>query len=262
MSIKVDQYWWKDLFDDIYLLTDARSIENEELTRQEVNYLEKTILVDKSASILDMCGGQGRHSLELSRRGFMHLAVLDYSKYLVGLGKSRANKEGLITFFIRSDARNCGLRSFSFQFVLIMASSFGYFPDEAENQQILNEVYRLLKPWGKMFLDLPNRDYVLKNFKPYSSHTVNEDLTATRERELEDDIIYSREIVTSKTKGFIRDKTYCIRLYSPEKISDLVQSVGFSAITCESDFMNRETKGDYGNMTNRMIVIAEKPNTS
>ena len=42
MDYQIDHDWWKDLFDDIYLLTDARSVCDEGLTREEVNFLEET----------------------------------------------------------------------------------------------------------------------------------------------------------------------------------------------------------------------------
>ncbi len=258
MNIQVDDNWWQELFDEIYLLTDARSVCDEKLTRQEVDILVETLELDKSASILDLCGGHGRHSLELSRRGFQKVTVLDYSGYLVELGEKRAKEEGLDTIFIQGDARNTGLPGQSFRFIIIMASSFGYFVNEDENKKILNEAFRLLLPKGTLLLDLPDRDYVLQNFTPFSCHRVNEELTVNRERKLGDDIIYSRETVRSQKWGCLRDRTYCTRLYSPEKISDLLSSAGFSSVSCEKDFMNREAEGDYGCMTNRMIVMARK----
>jgi len=258
MNIQADDNWWQDLFDEIYLMTDARSVCDEKLTCQEVDFLEETLNLDKSASILDLCGGQGRHSLELSRRGYKNITVLDYSKYLIDLGKERAKEEGLNTIFIQGDARNTGLPGQSFQFIIIMASSFGYFVNEDENKKILNEAFRLLMPEGTLLLDLPDRDYVLQNFKPFSRHKVNEDITVSRERELRDDIIYSRETVTSKKGGCIRDSTYCTRLYSSEKITDLMYSAGFPAVICKRNFMNREAEGDYGCMTNRMLVTAKR----
>ena len=258
MTIQVDDNLWQELFDEIYLLTDARSICDEKLTCQEVDFLEETLDLDKSASILDLCGGQGRHSLELSRRGFMNVTVLDYSRYLVDLGGKRAKQEGLNTVFIQGDARNTGLPGQSFKVIIIMASSFGYFVNEDENKRILNEAFRLLMSEGTLLLDLPNRDYVLQNFTPFSCHKVNEDITVSRERELRGDIVYSREMVISPKRGCIRDKTYCIRLYSPEKLSDLMYSVGFSSILCKKDFMSRQAEGDYGCMTNRMIVTAKR----
>jgi len=258
MSIQVDDNWWQNLFDEIYLMTDARSVCDEKLTFQEVDFLIDTLRLDKSTSILDLCGGHGRHSLELSRRGFKNVTVLDYSRYLIDLGKERAKEEKINTVFIQGDARNTNLPGQNFQFIIIMASSFGYFVNEEENKKILKEAFRLLMPKGTLLLDLPDKDYVLQNFKPFSCHKVNADITVRRERELSDDVIYSRETVTSKRRGCIRDRTYCTRLYSPEKISDLMYSAGFSSITCKRNFMNRETEGDYGCMTNRMIVTAKK----
>ncbi len=258
MSIQVDNNWWKYFFDEIYLLTDARSVCNEKLTSREVNFLEETLDLDKSAAILDLCGGQGRHSLELSRRGFTNVTVLDYSKYLLDLGGKSAKQEKLNTAFIHGDARNTGLPGQSFQFIIIMASSFGYFVNDNENRKILNEAFRLLMSHGTLLLDLPDRDYVRQNFNPLSCHKVNKDITVRRERELIDDIIYTRETVMSEKKGCIRDGTYCTRLYSLEKISDLLYSVGFSSITCKKGFMRRKAEGDYGCMTNRMMVTAKK----
>ena len=258
MSIQVDNNWWKYFFDEIYLLTDARSVCDEKFTSREVNFLEETLALDKSAPILDLCGGQGRHSLELSRRGFANVTVLDYSKYLLDLGEKRAKEEKLNTVFIQGDARNAGLHGQSFQFIIIMASSFGYFVNDNENRKILNEAFRLLMSHGTLLLDLPDRDYVRQNFNPLSCHKVNKDITVRRERELIDDIIYTRETVISEKRGCIQDRTYCTRLYSLGKISDLLYSVGFSSITCKKGVMSREAEGDYGCMTNRTTVTAKR----
>jgi hypothetical protein len=35
-------------------------------------------------------------------------------------------------------------------------------------------------------------------------------------------------------------------------------SAGFSSVICQENFMNREAEGDYGCMTNRMLVTAKK----
>lgn len=258
MGIHVDSDWWKDIFDDIYLLTDARSVCDEVLTGKEVNFIERALDLEKTASILDLCGGQGRHSLELSRRGFLNVTVVDYSRHLIGLGLERAKLEGLNTIFVQADARNTGLPAQTFNYIIIMAGSFGYFIQEEENIKILREAFRLLMPNGTILLDLPDREHVLKNFTPFSSHKVNEAITVSRERELGDDIIYGRETVTSEKNACIRVKTYCIRLYSQEKISGLIRSSGFSSFTCTRNFMNRKAEGDFGCMTNRMIVTARK----
>ena len=256
--VNVDHDWWKTLFDEMYLITDARSVCDEGLTCREVDFLVEVLRPEKSWPILDLCGGQGRHSLELSRRGFQDVTVLDYSKTLIDMGKESALKEGLNTRFIRKDARGTGLLLQSFRLVMIMASSFGYFIDEGENDKILRESFRLLMPKGVLFLDLPNREHVLNNFNPQSWHEASEDILVCRQRRVAEDIIYSREMVISKMRGMIRDASYCVRLYSPEKITTMLTSAGFSSVTMQKDFVSHEKRVDYGLMTNRMLVFADK----
>ena len=256
--VRVDPDWWKTLFDEIYLITDARSVCDEQLTSREVDFLVQTLNLDKSWPILDLCGGHGRHSLELSRRGFNDVTVLEYSKVLIDQGIERAQKEGLNTTFVRKDARNTGFPSRVFRIIIVMGSSFGYIIDEKENERILCEAFRLLMPEGSLLLDLPNREYVLRNFTPHSWHEANDEIVVCRQRRLDDDIIYSREMVISKDKGLIREANYSTRLYSPEKITALLTSAGFDSITFPDTFVSNERKGDYGLMSNRMIVIAGK----
>jgi len=258
MTIAVDTDWWKHIFDATYLLTDGRSVCDDELTRSEVDFIEETLRPQRSDPILDLCGGQGRHSLELSSRGFTDVTVLDYSQYLIDCGEKQARQEELGTVFIRGDARDTGLPRERFKFVIVMASSFGYFADDEENGKIVGEAFRVLMDGGTLLLDLPNRDYVLRNFKPSSQHRITDDIVVRRERELSDDVIYSREIVMSERRGCIRDQQYLTCLYSAERISALLHGAGFSSVTCRKDFMNRDATGDYGSMTNRMVVTAQK----
>lgn len=254
----IDPDWWKKIFDETYLITDARSVCDEDLTCREVDLIEDLLNLDKSLPILDLCGGQGRHSLELSRRGYQDVTVLDYSKVLINKGKNTASQEGLSTQFIQNDARATGLAEDSYQFILIMASSLGYFIEEAENVKILQECFRLLRARGSLLLDLPDKKYVENNLLPQSWHEADQDLICCRQRVLENDIVYSRELVLSRKHGFIRDETYCTRLYSPEQIGEMLEQVGFSRIEVKTDIINREQNGNYGCMTNRMVVIAEK----
>ncbi len=77
MPIEVDPDWWKTMFDDVYLLTDARSVCDETLTRLEVDVVCELLPIKSSHNILDLCGGHGRHSFELYRRGFSSCTLLD-----------------------------------------------------------------------------------------------------------------------------------------------------------------------------------------
>ena len=258
MKYLADENWWMSIFDDVYLQTDARSVCDDHLTREEVNFLEKGLKVSKHWQILDLCGGQGRHALELSRRGFLNITVFDYSGYLLLNGKQKAAGEDLAVTFIRGDARYIGLQDGGFDFIMLMGSSFGYFIREGENRKILTESFRLLMPQGLILLDLPDKNHVINNFKPRAHHRVNNQLEVNRERKLEEDVIYCREKVVDASGQCIRDKLYCTRLYSQQHIQDILQDVGFREVRFKTDFMRRDKLGDYGSMTNRMLVLASK----
>jgi len=258
MKHLADENWWMSIFDNVYLQTDARSVCDDHLTRQEVNFLEKGLNISKHWQILDLCGGQGRHALELSRRGFINITVFDYSGYLLLNGKQNAAAEKLAVTFVRGDARCIGLQEGGFDFIMLMGSSFGYFIREGENRKILTESFRLLMPQGFILLDLPDKNHVIDNFKSRTHHRVNNQLEVIRERKLEKDVIYCREKVMNASNNCIRDNVYCTRLYSQQHIQDILQDVGFRDVRFKIDFMRRDKLGDYGCMTNRMIVLARK----
>jgi hypothetical protein len=111
---------------------------------------------------------------------------------------------------------------------------------------------------GKLLLDLPDRAHVHENFNPQSWHEANEDVVVCRQRSLADEALTCREMVISKTKGLIRDETYRISLYSRERIEAMLKSAGFGRIFIQKDAPSHDEDGDYGCMTNRMIVIAQK----
>ena len=57
--IRVEHDWWKTLFDEVYLVTDAPFVCNPALTKREVDVIENALGLYPAAHILDVCGGQG-----------------------------------------------------------------------------------------------------------------------------------------------------------------------------------------------------------
>lgn len=257
--MRIKRNWWKGFFNEIYLAADARSVCNATLTRQEVDLIEEALDLDKDARILDMCGGHGRHSLELARRGFRYLTVLDFSNCLIKLGRKTTKEAGLDVKFICRDARFTRLKAGGFCAIFIMGNSFGYFPHERGNIRILREAHRLLKRGGKLLLDLAEPDYVRKNLKPLTWHEADKDIIVCRKRQLQGDIVKAREIVVSKSRGLLRDGCYCERIYDKDKIARLLSIAGFENLSIKRNISLHGKGEDYGLLTSRMIVTAAKP---
>jgi D-alanine-D-alanine ligase len=258
--IRVEHDWWKTLFDEVYLVTDAPFVCNPALTKREVDVIENALGLYPAAHILDVCGGQGRHALELARRGYQHLTVLDYSDFLLDRGRWEAAAAGVNVTFCQGDARDMSLPTDGFDVALLMAQSFGFFVDAADDRRVLAEVARILTAGGYFLLDLVDRDIALRHFCPESWHEATEDIVVCWKRELVQDVIRVRELVVSKTTGMLRDRAYAERLYSPESIRQLLIDVGFHDIVIQHGaFVYDPDQGtDYGLATNRMLVTAVK----
>jgi len=259
MTIEVDPEWWKTLFDEFYLLTDARSVCDDEITRREVDLICQLLPISSTHRVLDLCGGHGRHSLELSRRGFGRCTLVDYSEFLLAHAKSQAKKYNYAINCIQADARNMGFASRTFNHALIMGNSLGYLPDPSADWRILIESKRVLKPGGWILIDLAEGGAVRNKFKPEAWHEIGEDTLVCRRRELRADRVSVREMVVSKSTGLIRDRTYSIRFYEPAKISELLEEAGFKRVKTITDFSPHRDKGDYGFMNHRMIATGRCP---
>jgi D-alanine-D-alanine ligase len=71
---------------------------------------------------------------------------LDRSRYLIRKAKAKAKEENLPVRFREGDARNLPYPSDTFDFVMIVGNSFGYFDNPNDDVRILREVFRVLKP--------------------------------------------------------------------------------------------------------------------
>ncbi|MDY6959203.1 MAG: methyltransferase domain-containing protein, partial [Halobacteriota archaeon] len=97
--------WWRRIFNSTYLKTDADVVDDQSITAQEIEAFSLALKLSPQDRILDLCCGQGRHSLELTREGFENVEGLDRSRYLIQRARSSAKKENLKVVFREGDAR-------------------------------------------------------------------------------------------------------------------------------------------------------------
>lgn len=88
----VNPDWWKKIFNSLYLKTDADIVDDQDITRKEIDIFYPILGLGPESHVLDLCCGQGRHSLELARRGVRNVEGLDRSHYLIHRAKNSAKK--------------------------------------------------------------------------------------------------------------------------------------------------------------------------
>ncbi|MFX1357378.1 MAG: methyltransferase domain-containing protein [Promethearchaeota archaeon] len=255
----VKKDWWKKIFNAYYLKTDGDVVEDQKITSFEINYFSKIIDIKPENRILDLCCGQGRHSIELAKRGFENVEGLDRSRYLIHKAKTLSKKEGLTCRFREGDARKLPYPPDSFDVIFILGNSFGYFESVNDDFKVLKEVYRTLRPWGKLLIDITDGDWVKNNFQARSWEWIDKNLFVCRERSLSIDKqrLISREVINDVNKGVLVDQFYAERLYSQSSISELLEKAGFSEVTFHGTIKpDSQRDQDLGMMERRIIVSA------
>jgi D-alanine-D-alanine ligase len=251
--------WWRNIFNYLYLKTDADVVDDLNITRKEVDLFSTILNLSTDDTILDLCCGQGRHALEINKRGFK-VEGLDRSRYLIQKAKASAKKENLSVKFKEGDARKLPFPPDSFEVVMMLGNSFGYFETVQDDLRILKEIFRVLKPWGRLLLDVTDGEYLRKKFQARSWEWIDKKLFVCRERSLSADRqrLISREVVTDVTKGVIADQFYAERLYTKDNLLTLLKKAGFSDGVIHGEIATDSVRNqDLGMMEKRIVVTGK-----
>ena len=254
--------WWRKLFNALYVKTDGDVVENAENTRREVDFIVSAAAIQTHSQILDLCCGQGRHCLELARRGFRNVMGVDRSRYLIRLARKRAQNEGLSLAFKEGDARNPRLPETSFDCVAVMGNSFGYFSNKKDDEKVLNAIGKLLRPTGQLVLDITDGAHMSENFERRSWEWIDEHHFVCRERSISADgeRLISREVIVNDETGVIADQFYAERLYTRESIGKLLEKTGFRNIRHHGHAEALSDRDqDLGMMARRILLTADAP---
>ncbi|KAF4765811.1 hypothetical protein N7455_004742 [Penicillium solitum] len=272
----IEKDWWKKAYNEMYLYTDGDCVEVPAITETECDELVGIPCVQQllqtqgsQIKVLDLCCGQGRHSINLAKRfQSVNFRGVDQSSYLLGLARERAIAEDVQgnTRFQEGDLRQIPEADCSFDLVMLLGNSFGHCNDEGDLES-LREVSRVLKPGGIFIIDYVDGSWIRSNFSSSGWEWLEgkKTLMACRERELSPNKtrLASREIVIDlEGPTVLQDLFYSVRLYDMEEMDNLLQKVGLS-LQAEDGLQlitsTREGTIDMGMMERRQLVVAQKP---
>ena len=119
------------------------------------------------ASVLDLCCGVGRHSIELARRGFRVTGVDRFEPFLErarSAEKAGGPESAPPVEWIHDDMRRFR-RPGAFDAAISLFTSFGYFHDDEEEGAVLRNLCDSLKPGGRLLIDVMGKEIVARGFK-------------------------------------------------------------------------------------------------
>lgn len=130
------------------------------LTRREVDTVLDRARPPKNGHILDVACGQGRHLVELARRGY-RVTGIDYSSRYLATARRNIRRAGAgrLGNVVRGDMRflRRHFEAGSFDLAVFLFNSFGFFDRRSDDRRVLREIARVLKPGGGLVLNTMNR---------------------------------------------------------------------------------------------------------
>jgi len=248
-----DHAWYVDFFGNDYLNI-YRHVFTAERSALEVAFAERVLELQPGACVLDLCCGQGRHSVPLAQHGY-NVTALDLSPAYLELAEQAAQSHGVKLETVSADMRQIPFHD-HFDAVINMYSSFGYLESEADDAETLQSIAKAVKPDGRLFLDMLNREWAVANYIQNDWHSSPDGTLYVERRDF--DLATSRMRVSFtivSTDGSRRDSIgHDIRLYTLTEITRMLSRVGL-AVTRTFGGFDGET---YAIDTRRMIISARK----
>jgi SAM-dependent methyltransferase len=246
------QHWYAEIFDESWLRTLPENTGRR--TVREVQFVVESLRLQRSASVLDMACGHGRHSLELSARGYQVTGV-DLSRVFLERAHRDAQRRNLTPRFMVGDMRDVSFES-EFDAAICLNTSFGFF-DDVTNYGIVTSIFRALRPGGQFLLETVNRDYITANV-PRRRWWDNAELIIMEEVDFDAQssrLKSLRTLVDDKQRPW--EQHISIRLYGAHELCGMLSMAGFEIVELSGDISHR---GSYLGAVNRSVIIsARKP---
>ena len=209
--------WYTTFFGEDYARFDSHRH-----TRREVAFLADVF--EPGGRILDVACGAGRHTAPLAKRGF-DVFGFDLSPTLLRRAARRAGPhrlvQGTMAAFPFADE--------SFDGIISIFNSIGYFEDESDNFAVFEGMSNLLTPGGRIVIETTNRDFFIRHAPPQSWYEEG-GLVVLEARTL--DPVTSRSEVDVIVIDGAERRAYhhSIRLYTAPELAMLLAAAGIEVL--------------------------------
>lgn len=242
---------WDDFFGEFYLRAYA-SEEADAAAQEQALAGARLAGCPEGGDILDVPCGYGRHVLPLARAGYRAVGV-DRSEVLLGEARRRAGHERWPKL-TRADYRELPFPDGSFDTALNLFSSLGYLGDE-DDTRVLAEIGRVLRPGGRLVIEILHRDVLVSGFSERSWHAAGEGRLVLEQRTFDPVAGVAQSTQTVIYGSGERDsRTFSVRVYTATELLAMLGRAGYEDCRCHANLA-----GEPFGVDTRLAVVARRP---
>ncbi len=221
--------WYETLFENYGQKYDSESFAQG--TIGEYDFIEQEISFNKSVKILDVGCGTGRHSIELSKRGYS-ITGIDLSDSLLAKAREKAEKHDLKINFLKYNARNLPFKNEYDLVIMLCEGAFPLMETDEMNYEILRNATKSLKEGGKFIFTTLNGLFPLYHSVKEFCASTSEEGNATYRSNTFDLMTFRDYNITDveDDDGNKKELGCNERYYVPSEISWLLKTLGYIEI--------------------------------
>ncbi len=248
--------WYESLFENY-----GKNYDKECFTKGtigECDFIERELDFDTSLKILDVGCGTGRHSIELTKRGYKVIGI-DLSDSQLQRAKEKAKAQNLKIDFLKHDARALPFNDEFDVAIMLCEGGFCLMETDEMNFEILRNVAQSLKKPGKLILTTLNGLFPLYHSVEEFHSTVDDGKTACRRNTFDVMTFRDHNVTTVEDDSGNKKELACSeRYYVPSEITWLLKSLGFQKIDIYGAKLGAFSRNDQLTTEDfEMLVIAD-----
>ncbi len=235
--------WFEQWFGEDYLHIYQHRDEQE--AEHAIELVASNLAGREIHSVLDLGCGAGRHTKVLFERWWT--VGLDLSMALLKV----ARKESPDAPYVRADMRELPFADESFDLVVNLFTSFGYFEDDRDHARVLTCVRAAMRRGGTFVIDFLNADQVRRELVPYDERVEN-GITIEQTRAISQDDRFVEKTIRLRERG--KEYIERVRLLSAADLERMLGAAGFEVVKRFGDYGGTDWSED----SPRTILFASR----
>lgn len=240
-----DDGFWSDFSETMF--SDRRRAETADIVARSA-----LLEFPERSRVLDLCCGPGLYLVPLARRGYTVTGV-DLSAEMLKRARAVCERAAAEVRLLQADMLT-HVEPASYDVVLNVFTSFGYFDDPQDNFRVLTNARESLVPGGQLLIDVMGKE-VLAGWIGRPQLVELDGAYVVQRDTVLDDWTRLRTDWTLVRDGIAREASITAFLYSAAELRALFEAAGFTEVECYGGFDGEP----YDHHARRLIVRGTKP---